>query len=45
MYKRQVLFFIVRAYEATQKKEEEESGPSDEVVLLTEIRDSLRSRA
>lgn len=40
-----VLFFIVRAYEATQKKEEEESGPSDEVVLLTEIRDSLRSRA
>lgn len=40
-----VLFFIVKAYEATQKKEEEaEEGPSDEVVLLTEIRDSLRAR-
>lgn len=39
-----VLFFIVKAYEATQKKEEEESAPSDEVVLLTEIRDSLRAQ-
>ncbi|MDE0804351.1 MAG: large conductance mechanosensitive channel protein MscL [Acidimicrobiales bacterium] len=39
-----VLFFIVKAYEATQKKEEEVAAPSDEVVLLTEIRDSLRAQ-
>ena len=40
-----VLFFIVRAYENLTKKEEAApEGPSDEVVLLTEIRDSLRTR-
>ncbi len=40
-----VLFFIVRAYESFQKKEDDApDAPSDEVVLLTEIRDSLRAR-
>jgi large conductance mechanosensitive channel len=40
-----VCFFIVKAYNATKKQEEEaaESGPT-EVELLTEIRDLLRSR-
>ncbi len=45
-----VLFFIVRAYNTMQEKrngpaEEEAAGPSDEVLLLTEIRDSLRRQA
>ena len=41
-----VLFVVVKAYEKMQKKEEEApDAPSDEVVLLTEIRDSLRARA
>lgn len=40
-----VLFFIIRAYETLTKKEDPApEGPSDEVVLLTEIRDSLRAR-
>lgn len=39
-----VLFFIVKAYDAMVKKEEVVEAPSDEVVLLTEIRDSLRAR-
>ncbi|MGB0113045.1 MAG: large conductance mechanosensitive channel protein MscL [Ilumatobacteraceae bacterium] len=38
-----VCFLIVKAYNKMQDDEEEESGPS-EVELLTEIRDSLRSR-
>ena len=38
-----VCFLIVKAYNKMQPSEEEESGPS-EVDLLTEIRDSLRSR-
>ncbi len=41
-----VVFFVVKAYNSMQKPDEEEdAGPSDEVVLLTEIRDQLRSRA
>lgn len=41
-----VLFFIVKAYNAMQKpKADEAAAPSDEVVLLTEIRDTLRARA
>ncbi len=40
-----VLFFMVRAYESMQKKDDAApDAPSDEVVLLTEIRDSLRAR-
>jgi large conductance mechanosensitive channel len=38
-----VLFMLVKAYERFQKKAEPE-GPSPEVQLLTEIRDSLASR-
>jgi large conductance mechanosensitive channel len=38
-----VCFFIVKAYDKWQKKEEEAAGPS-EIDLLTEIRDALRSR-
>lgn len=38
-----VLFVIVRAYNRFQAEEEAEpEAPSDEVVLLTEIRDALR---
>lgn len=39
-----VLFLVVKAYNRMQREEEvvEETAPSDEVVLLTEIRDSLR---
>lgn len=45
-----VLFFVVKAYNALQAKlargeVEPEPVPSDEVILLTEIRDALRSRA
>lgn len=37
------LFFIVRAYNRFRTAEEEApEAPSDEVVLLTEIRDALR---
>lgn len=36
-----VLFFVLRAYNATKKTTDEEAGPS-EIDLLTEIRDSLR---
>lgn len=38
-----VCFFIVKAYDKWQKKDEEAAGPT-EVELLTEIRDSLRNR-
>lgn len=40
-----VLFFVVKAYNRTQREDEsvpEPEEPSDEVKLLTEIRDSLR---
>lgn len=38
-----VLFLIVKAYSRWEKTEEEApAAPSEEVVLLTEIRDSLR---
>lgn len=39
-----VLFWVVKAYNRTQPAPEDtpEAGPSEEVVLLTEIRDSLR---
>ncbi|EHN11995.1 Large-conductance mechanosensitive channel [Patulibacter medicamentivorans] len=39
-----VLFFIVKAITKVMKKEEAEEGPSDEVALLTEIRDALAHR-
>jgi large conductance mechanosensitive channel len=39
-----VLFLVVKAYNRLQKKEEVAAGPT-EVELLTEIRDSLRSRS
>jgi large conductance mechanosensitive channel len=38
-----VLYLVVKAYNASQKKDEEVAGPT-EVELLTEIRDSLRNR-
>ncbi len=38
-----ILFMIVRAYNNMRKPEDEAAGPT-EVELLTEIRDSLRSR-
>jgi large conductance mechanosensitive channel len=39
-----VCFLIIKAYNASKKKaDEEDDGPS-EVELLTEIRDSLRNR-
>ncbi len=38
-----VLFLIVKAYEKYQKNKPADA-PSDEVVLLTEIRDALRTR-
>lgn len=37
-----VMFFVVKAYNRFQEKEEAASGPSEEIVLLTEIRDSLQ---
>lgn len=39
-----VLFLIVKAVNRLMPKEEEEAGPT-EIELLTEIRDSLRSRS
>lgn len=37
-----VMFFVVRAYNKMQAaSEEEEAGPAEDVVLLTEIRDAL----
>ncbi|MFO7291563.1 MAG: large conductance mechanosensitive channel protein MscL [Actinomycetes bacterium] len=39
-----VLFFIVKAYNRFKRGEPEEpEGPSEEIVLLTEIRDALRT--
>ncbi len=38
-----VLFALVKAYERFEKKKEAE-GPSEEVQLLTEIRDALANR-
>ena len=44
-----VLFLIIRSYNALKKGEEETPaeppGPSEEAVLLTEIRDLLKERA
>lgn len=44
-----VIFLAMRGMKALQRKQEEEApaappGPSDEVKLLTEIRDALKSR-
>lgn len=40
-----VLFFVMQGYNKLQKAPvDEPEAPSDEVVLLTEIRDALRSR-
>ena len=40
------LFLILKAVKAAMReKPEEAAAPSDEVVLLTEIRDALRGRA
>ena len=39
-----VMFFVVKAYNRLSKKAEEEGTPSEEVRLLTEIRDSLQTR-
>lgn len=41
-----VVYFILKGYEKTKKKEEAAppAGPSVEEVLLTEIRDELRNR-
>jgi large conductance mechanosensitive channel len=39
-----VLFLVVKAYNRFTKKEEEAVTPSDEVRLLTEIRDQLARR-
>ena len=38
-----ILFLILKAYNAWKKPEEAAAGPT-EIELLTEIRDSLRSR-
>lgn len=39
------IFMILKAVaRAMPKKEEAPAGPSDEIVLLTEIRDALRNR-
>jgi large conductance mechanosensitive channel len=41
-----VMFLVVKAYNNMKAAQEEEaSAPTDDVVLLTEIRDVLRSRA
>ncbi len=41
-----VMFMVVKAYNRTQAQEESEAeedpGPSEDIVLLTEIRDALR---
>jgi large conductance mechanosensitive channel len=39
-----VVFMVVKAYNSTQKDEEEEEAGPSEVDLLTEIRDSLSNR-
>lgn len=39
-----VLFLIVKAYNRFKKTEEAATAPSDEVVLLTQIRDALVQR-
>jgi large conductance mechanosensitive channel len=39
-----VMFFVVKAHNRLSKRAEEESTPSEEVRLLTEIRDSLQTR-
>jgi len=36
-------FFVIRAYNSMNAKDEEEAGPT-EIELLTEIRDALRDR-
>jgi large conductance mechanosensitive channel len=38
-----ILFLLIKAYNAWRKPETEDAGPT-EIELLTEIRDSLRSR-
>ncbi|MEX1094041.1 MAG: large conductance mechanosensitive channel protein MscL [Acidimicrobiia bacterium] len=38
-----VMFLVVKAYNRMKAKVEEETGPSDEVRLLTEIRDELKT--
>lgn len=38
-----ILFLIVKAYNAWKQDDDEDAGPT-EIELLTEIRDSLRSR-
>jgi large conductance mechanosensitive channel len=38
-----VMFLVVKAYNRFQEKQDAESGPTEEVVLLTEIRDSLKT--
>lgn len=40
-----VMFLVVKAYNRMQAKEEAVSGPSEEVVLLTAIRDNLGRRS
>ena len=40
-----VLFLIVKAYNRFKKTDPEAAAPSEEVVLLTEIRDALVRRA
>jgi len=39
-----ILFLVVKAYNRFQRMEEEPAAPSDEVRLLTEIRDQLARR-
>jgi len=39
------MFLVVKAYNRMQAKEEAVPGPSEEVVLLTEIRDNLSRRS
>lgn len=38
-----VMFLVVKAYNGTSAKAEEETGRSEEVLLLTEIRDELKT--
>jgi large conductance mechanosensitive channel len=42
-----VLYFVVKAYEQYQERrgmKKDDGGPSEEILLLREIRDSLRTR-
>lgn len=40
-----VMFLVVKAYNRMQKAEEPEApGPGEEIVLLTQIRDQLKTR-